>query len=479
MTATSQDPVMEPTDDSHVVTTVAGPTERAGPHLVATVRAKLTLLGTAVVAAVLVISAAALIGVQHRLLLAGVDEALRQRIDNIQASVSGPDQRVVLAQEGDREDSFLQLVEPNGRVVAASPNLQGIPVVISPPPPTTGQVLRTVTGVAISPHPFRVLARRVQTDSGPRTLFAGKNLDDVQGSVDILTASLSVLIPLIVALLGLLIWWVSGRALRPVEDIRVEVDSIGGSETHRRVPVPPTDDEIARLARTMNAMLDRIQDTTEQQRRFVADASHELRTPLTRLRAQLELMPTDPEQSQSSSHTLLADTVELQNLVDDLLFLARSQACAPSTSTQLVDLDDLILAEARRLRAGGRVNVDATAVGAARVLGVPSELARMVRNLMANAERHARTTVRLECLENQEHSVLVVSDDGPGIPPDRRSAVFQRFTRLDEARSRDAGGAGLGLAIVNEVVQRHDGTIEVTAAPTGGAEFTVTLPRAN
>jgi signal transduction histidine kinase len=456
--------------------------DRTGPvglRPLSTVRARLTVLGTVVVAAMLIVSALALVGVQHRLLLAGVDEALRQRVDNIQSSVAGPGRRAVLVEEGDREDSFLQVIDPSGEVFAASPNIQGYPAATTPPPPGADQVLRTVTGVAISPHPFRVLAQQVQTASGPKTLLAGKNLDDVQGSVAILATSLSVLVPLILALLALLIWWVSGRALRPVDTIRAEVEAITGHDLGRRVQVSPSNDEIARLAGTMNAMLDRIQNSTEQQRRFVADASHELRTPLTRLRSELELLLADPTEPRASCYALLTDTVELQNLVDDLLFMARSQAYVPDTRTELVDLDDLILAEARRLRAGGRVGVDTTTVGPARVLGVPSELARMARNLVTNAERHARTTVWLQSHESHRHSVLVVSDDGPGIPTDQRSAVFQRFTRLDAARSRDAGGAGLGLAIVNDVVQRHRGSVSITSSPTGGAQFTVTLPRAD
>jgi len=458
------------------VTGIQAPGDPERPHLLSTVRARLTLLGSAVVAAMLLISALALITVQRRLLLSGVDEALRQRVDNVQVLVDGSDRSQALAEEGDREDSFLQLLDPKGLVVSASQNVRGAPAATSAPP-GTGDVLRTVTGVTISPHRFRVLARRVQTRSGPRIVVAGKNLDDFEGSIQILTVSLTILIPPIVILLAVLVWWVTGRALRPVEIIRAEVEAIGGSELDRRIQVPATNDEIARLTRTMNAMLDRLQHTTNQQRRFVADASHELRTPLTRLTSELELLLADPARQKGDFDNLLADALELQNLVDDLLFLARSQSGLPDARAQVVDLDDLVLSEASRLRAGGRLTVDTIAVGPARVIGVPNELVRVVRNLVANAERHARFTVSLRSQECDGRSLLVISDDGPGIRPEHRAAVFERFTRLDDARSRDAGGAGLGLAIVNDIVTRHGGMVSVTTAPAGGAEFTVSLPR--
>jgi signal transduction histidine kinase len=442
-----------------------------------TLRARLTLLSSAVVAAMLVVSALTLTTVQRRLLLDGVDEALKQRVDNVQVLVQEAGGTEVLADEGDREDSFVQLLDANGRVVSASQNMLAAPAAAPPPPPGVAEVRRTVSGVRISPHRFRVMVRRLQTDSGPRVLIVGKNLDDFEGSLQILTLSLAVLIPPIVILLVGMVWWVTGRALRPVEDIRAEVESMGGSQLDRRVQVPGTDDEIARLARTMNSMLDRLQRSTEQQRRFVADASHELRTPLTRLRSELELLVADPDRSGGDAQSLLADTVDLEHLVDDLLFLARSQSAPPDASAQVVDLDDLMLDEASRLRAGHRLVVDTVGVGPARVTGVPSELVRVVRNLVANAERHARSTVTMQSRECDGDSILVVSDDGPGIAAEHRAAVFERFTRLDEARSRDAGGAGLGLAIVRDIVARHGGAVSVTTSPAGGAEFTVTLPR--
>ena len=192
-------------------------------------------------------------------------------------------------------------------------------------------------------------------------------------------------------LLALLVWWLTGRVLRPVEAIRREVASIEGDQLHRRVPAPDSEDEIARLASTMNEMLDRVEDATDRQRRFVADASHELRGPLTRLRSSLEVTIAHPDgvDAVALARDLLGDTVELQKLVDDLLFLARSESGSLDAPHEPVDLDDLVLEEARKLRERGTVEVDVSGVSAARTLGAADQLARVVRNLSSNAERHA------------------------------------------------------------------------------------------
>jgi signal transduction histidine kinase len=173
----------------------------------------------------------------------------------------------------------------------------------------------------------------------------------------------------------------------------------------------------------------------------------------------------------------LADTIGLQELVDDLLLDARLESGSIGPASAPVDLDDLLLDEARRLRQRGLVRVDTSAISAARVLGDPKQLRRAIGNLTSNAERHATTTVTLELRENAEHSVLVVGDDGPGITVRDHATVFQRFTRLDDARSREAGGSGLGLAIVHDIVARHGGTIAITSSDGDGARFVVTLPR--
>ena len=448
-----------------------------------TVRGKLAALAALLVAVVLTTSAVGLIIAQERVLLHGIDEALRQRADNIAGTIAGGQFGSRLPAEGDPEDSFLQVLGPTGRVIAASPNAAGLAAVVPPRPEDSPERLTTDRGIALSSGDFRVLARRVGSGPDARTLVVSKNLDDVNESVRILESSLAISIPLVTLVLGWLVWWLTGRALRPVESIRAEVADIQGTELHRRVPTPPTYDEISRLATTMNAMLDRVEQATEGQRRFVADASHELRGPLTRMRSSLEVVIRHPGTTEPGEvyRSLLDDAVDLQQLVDDMLFLARADAGALPVAGDPVDLDDLVLEEARRLREETSVQVDTSGVSGARTAGDQRQLARVVRNLAGNAARHACSEVRFELRENGARCVLVVADDGPGVPREHRDTVFQRFTRRDDARSPDAGGVGLGLAIVADIVTRHAGEVTIEDGPSDGrgARFVVRLPRAD
>jgi signal transduction histidine kinase len=228
----------------------------------------------------------------------------------------------------------------------------------------------------------------------------------------------------------------------------------------------------------MNAMLDRVESATARQQRFAADASHELRSPLTRIRAELEVDLAHPEQADlaATHRSVLEDATQLQRLVDDLLHLARVDAGAVSNRREPVDLDDIVLRDARRLRADGRVQIDISGVSAAQLRGDADELARAVRNLTDNAVRHATSTVTLTLAEHGGRAVLTVADDGPGIPPAEQERIFERFARLDDARNADTGGTGLGLAITRDIVERHHGTIEIDSDHAPGARFRITLP---
>jgi signal transduction histidine kinase len=442
----------------------------------ATLRARLTGAATAVVAVVLAASSVALVEAQRHSLLSGVEEALVQRADNLQPSVMQGPAGQTLPGEGDREDSFVQLIDARGRVARATPNLTGLPAVTAP----GGGAADSFHDVALprlSAHSYRVLTRPVMSG----TLVVGKNVDDVQESVGTLTRSLAVAVPLVVLLLAGLLWWLTGRVLRPVESIRTEVAGIGAAELHRRVSVPRRDDEISRLASTMNAMLERVQQATDRQRQFVADASHELRNPLTRIVSALDVAAAHPRLTpqEQTLQEVRADTAQLQQLVDDLLLLARTEPGSPLPAADPVDLDDLVLDDAARLRQRGLVGVDTSQVGPARTTGDARQLARVIANLSSNAERYASSTVHYALRETADTCELVVADDGRGIPTEQRSAVFSRFVRLDGARSRDNGGVGLGLAIVSDIVLRHGGHVIVQPVEPHGARLVVTLPRAD
>jgi signal transduction histidine kinase len=337
--------------------------------------------------------------------------------------------------------------------------------------------------VRLEEGPAKVLTfiEEAELDDGDQFLvLVGRSLERVDDSTDLVTTLLLIGFPLLLVLAGGTAWWLAGRALAPVESIRSEVAEISAAELHRRVPEPNGDDEIARLARTMNAMLTRLDEAQTRQRRFVSDASHELRSPVTTIRQHAEVAHAHPADTSVDelAGTVLAEDLRLERLVDDLLWLARADEHRARPAPAPVDLDDLVLEEATRLRGSYRVAVDTAAVSGGQVVGDREQLRHMLRNLGDNAARHADSAVALSVAERDGHVVLCVDDDGPGIPAEARSRVFERFARLDDARSRDVGGSGLGLAIVSEIVAAHDGTVSAEDAPIGGARLEVSLPAA-
>jgi signal transduction histidine kinase len=319
-------------------------------------------------------------------------------------------------------------------------------------------------------RPARVVAR----PAGDATVVVTGSLEDVEDSVRALRNGLLLAVPVTTAVLAGLVWLLAGRVLRPVDRLRAEVDRISDQRLDRRVPEPATGDEIARLARTMNAMLDRLSDAAERQRSFVADAAHELRTPLARIRTQLEVDRAHPGTAEpaATSASVLAETERLQRLVDDLLLLARSDAGAGALrGAGPVDLDEVVAEQAR-----GRPLVDCGAVLPVQVAGDRTQLERAVANVLDNAVRHARTRVTVALAEADAAAVLTVADDGPGIPAAARESIFERFGRIDPARAVDDGGAGLGLSIARDIAVRHGGRLVLDDDGTPGARFVFTFP---
>ena len=446
-------------------------------RLVGTVRFRITALATLAVLAVLIFTGTGLVVIQRRVLTDNLEGAIDRRADELAAMVAGQPSSGGLALSGDDEE-IAQVVTTDGVVLAASSHIAGRPAIAEPPPAGENDATSTVGNLDEDGNDFLVVSRRTRSRDRPVVIHVGGALDEIDQSIDTLTASLTVAIPAVAALLAFVVWWLVGRTLRPVEAIRAEVAAIGGRELDRRVPQPGGDDEIARLARTMNAMLDRVEDSLRRQQRFVADASHELRSPLTRIRSELEVDLAHPGTADlaATHHSVLEETAGLQRLLEDLLQLARSDAGGTASRRQRLDLDDIVLRDAHRLRAEGRVEVDPSGVSAAQVDGDPEQLARALRNLTDNAARHATGVVTLSLVEQNGAAVLSVADDGPGIPSDQHERVFERFTSLDEARTAGAGGAGLGLAIARDIIERHGGTITIDADHRPGTRFVVVLP---
>ncbi|MDT9697334.1 HAMP domain-containing sensor histidine kinase [Streptomyces sp. P17] len=309
----------------------------------------------------------------------------------------------------------------------------------------------------------------VAGDRGLLTVYAGGSLDAEQSAVNTALTVMLIGFPLLLGVVAAVTWLVTRRALRPVEGIRREMAEITASEDlSRRVPEPGTHDEVARLARTTNETLAALETSVERQRRFVADASHELRSPIASLRTQLEVAAAHPEFLDLDG--AVEDTVRLQHLAADLLLLARLDAGERPTDAR-VELAALAEEEAE-----GRAGVTVTADGPMEVAGSRGQLGRVLANLLNNAARHARSAITVTVRREGDRAVVQVADDGDGVAVADRERIFERFVRLDEARSRDDGGAGLGLAIARDVAERHGGTLTVHEAPAGGALFELRLP---
>ena len=420
----------------------------AGRLVPRTLRARVSVLSALVVLVVLVAAAGLLVVVQRAALLEGLDDTLDRQVEVVAGELRAG--RSVDEEDLVTDDVVVEIVGADGgrRTVPADADDDG------------------------DDDPVRQVSRDVD---GTTVLVRG-DLEDVDESVGALLTALAVGVPLATAVLAGILWWAVGRALRPVEEIRRRVDAISGARLDRRVPEPAEPIEMARLARTMNAMLQRLQASAEEQRRFVADASHELRSPLARMRAELEVDVAHPESADpgATAASALAETVGLQRLVDDLLLLARGDAGALTPESVLLDLDDVVAGCVRRAAPGA--TVDATDVRPVQVRGDRAQLERLVDNLLDNAVRHARSRVTVALGERSGGTaVLVVTDDGPGIAPEDRERVFERFTRLDEARSAGVGGAGLGLSIARDVAERHGGSL-VAEPAAAGARFVLTLP---
>ena len=442
------------------------------------IRLRITALAAVVIALVLGVTAVLVIGNHRSRLTDQFDELVEGRAEEIEDLVAdGPVPRPLPGPDDD--DSLAQLVGADGDVVSASANLAGEPALRLTAGEGDEPTIRTVRRLPLDDDDeFRVLTQRVRGVGGePYVLHVGAEYE-VSDSTDSLTRTLAVMFPAVLAAVALLIWVVVGRALRPVEAIRTEVAAIGAAGLDRRVPQPPGDDEIARLAGTMNAMLARIEDAHRRQQQFVADAAHELRSPLTSIRTELEVDLADPAGAarEATERSVLEEVERLSRLVDSLLFLARADAGAQAGPVGDVDLDEIVLREARALRVRGTVAVDTSAVSGAQIRGDADQLTRAVRNLLDNAGRHAGTTVRVSLAEAGAEVVLVVADDGPGVPPEAADRIFERFVRADDARSREQGGAGLGLAITSEIVHRHGGTIVLDGTDGPGARFVARFP---
>ena len=439
-----------------------------------TVRVRATAASIVIVAIAMTVAGVVLLDVLRTSQIDSIDSTLELRSNDIGALIAEDGGVQTLSVE-DEEDGFVQIVDAAGVVVASSSNIAGEPRIT-----TGGEGSNTTMKFPqLDSGDFRVHVHITEVEPS-LAIIVGTNLENVNDVLATTRRSLGVGLPALLALIAAMIWLVIGRALHPVEAIRTQVADIGGGELDRRVPEPKANDEIGRLARTMNAMLDRLQVADTAQAQFVSDASHELRTPIAVIRHELEvaLRSNDDAMLREIAAEVLDEDLRMQRLVDDLLLLARRDGRAGEPAVvkrSLVDLDDIALTEAHRVRTDKQVIT--SGISAGQVRGDPEQLVRVVRNLVDNALRHADAVVDVAVVSSGDgRVVLSVDDDGDGVDEVDRERIFERFGRLDEARARDDGGSGLGLAIVAGIVADHGAAVAVdTSSTLGGARFTVTF----
>ncbi|MFC9970162.1 ATP-binding protein [Spirillospora sp. NPDC127200] len=431
-----------------------------------TVRTRVTCAATLVVGVLLAIG----VVVFYQAVRATVYEGLRERgdaaVDQVATLVRRdalPGTRVLPAEAAGFD--LLQVVDDAGVVVAASPQMRDRPPISSVRP--TAEGARFSAGIAVPgvTSDAYLVAERVRGPSGGYTVYAAASISAFEQvkSPFLLRLALAVLLALV--LVALIVSLAVRRALRPVRVMRSELAGI--TDGRGRVTVPGGHDEVAELAGSVNATLQRLEKVLDRQRGFVADVSHELRSPLTGLRAQLEVALEHPadEDWPAVARAALGDADRLQRIVSDLLIMARLDAGVPQERAPL-DLGELVREETAR-RAAGRVPIEVRTEPGVVVEGDRGQLTRVLTNLLDNAVRHARTWVRANVTAEGGQAVLCVVDDGSGIAPEDREAVFKRFHRLAEGRRRDGGGTGLGLPISRDIAVAHGGSLVATDCDDG------------
>ncbi|NEE04260.1 sensor histidine kinase [Phytoactinopolyspora halotolerans] len=438
-------------------------------------RARLTFVVTVVAMVGIAAASVGTVMLIERALVGSIDDAARSYAQDTAVLVESDRISNPLPGAG---AAIAQVVDAEDRVLASTPGGDLLVPIVG------GDDLAAVReGRAIDmsgsrlgqPDPYRVLGVPAELDGETHTVIVAVSLAEQRRAARLFRFVTFTLGAVVAIAVGALSWYVTGRTLRPVEELRRSAAEITGTGERRLLPVPAARDELHRLATTLNDMLRRLEDASARQRAFVADAAHELRSPIAALRTELEVAQAHPDAVDMAETTreALHEVERMGRLVDDLLVLARLEE-GRFSSTWLVDMRDLAESIAGSLREP-RVPVTVEPGPGASVHGSPEALSRLLHNLIANALRHAATKVTV-AVSQAGHLVEVrVGNDGPAIPPRHRERIFERFTRLDDARSRDAGGTGLGLAIVRQIARSHGGDVSV-ADQDQGACFIVRLP---
>jgi signal transduction histidine kinase len=432
------------------------------------IRARLTVIIVLAIAVILTFTGVALVSLVHRSLLTQatnqIDAVMEQTQMRFASAPSASDHTIILSTPGDVVVQVTNAADT--KVWAASSAIENAPVLARSEVDSSngsGLTLKLIHSSATDATLSQLSSGQVATITtkrGPGLIFGFVYGGPIEHSVRVLLASLLISFPLLLLLSGALIWLGIGLALAPVEAIRRRVDAIAAQDLTQRVPVTGGDDEVARMARTVNEMLDRLEAASRFQQEFVSNASHELRSPLTTLLATTERATGDPVNANwpDVAEVIMREGRRLEGIIADLFWLARHDEDHVEAERVDVDFDDLLYEEASRVRSMSELAVDTSLVRPTRVTGDPTMFTRMVRNVVDNAMRYAQSELRFDSHFDGEDAVVVVSDDGEGIDVAESAKFFERFSRADSARSRRSGGSGLGLAIVTEIALRHGGS---------------------
>lgn len=455
------------------------PPGRRHPRRWRTVQARTAASATAVVAVALAALGVGLVLAQRTLLTdARIQVAGNEATVVAGRIASGDTTTANLFPRSSDESVLVQVLDQSGRVLVSSPSIDG-----EEPMTAVGSGdLRPSERITRLPFEddelYALVLRPVTIGGAPGYVAAATRLAPVATATATTATVVGVTFPGLLVVVGLLAYRLAGRALRPVEEMRRHAAELSATNLSQRLAEPDTDDEIAHLASTLNAMLARLDAAAAGQRQFVSDASHELRSPLSTIRTTAEVALAYPRRADwpADAQVILAEAQRLQDLVDGLLLLARHDERGLVLNRRDIDLDQLVEEEATRLRTVCRhdVRIESSPV---RVRGDRQALARALRNLVTNADRYARSRVEITLASTGTRARIEVRDDGSGIPADQLEAVFQRFVRLDPGRDRDAGGSGLGLPIARAVARAHGGDVVAVAAPPGrGAILVLEVP---
>ncbi|MGH3286969.1 MAG: sensor histidine kinase [Streptosporangiaceae bacterium] len=439
-------------------------------------RARLTLITSAGLALALAAAALLLVNALRLSLIRGLDDSARQGAAEVAALIDQnrlPDPVPVGS-----GTITIQVLDARGRITDVSEGADRLVPLL--PAAQARTAAQTGQGAMLSgppldmPSPLRVVA--VGANDG-QVVVAAVSFAQAGDSIATVAKAVFIGTPLLFGLVALAIWLVTGYTLRPIAGLRRGAAEVTQTGIPRHLPVPPARDEVRALAVTLNDMLSRLADAQQRQRDLVSDTAHELRSPIASIRAQLEVALDHPDGLDwaETARDVHADTLRLARLAENLLLLARLDDQRIRRSP--VDLAAVCGSVAARYGAA-RVPVRADAPAPCPVSGDADALGRLLVNLLDNAVRHAADAVSVSVRAQDGWAVLVVADDGPGLAAADIERAFGRFSRLDDARSRDGQeGAGLGLAIVRTTAQAHGGSVTLGDARPGLCA-TVRLPLA-